>query len=445
MGVGSRQAIRWLLQAALAIGLTLAGIADTSQAGSRRFLLATLVLALLYQFRGLKTKISRSSLATLLALLFFLGYYFAHILFEYSELNVLVQSLIGSTGGILLFLVYGVLANEFVSTEAESIESALHSRRAQHLCFMMFGCELVVIFMVFRQLASDIALERFALDTARDDYQKISDYLIIAYLLISNAFIVVSSTAVRAELGRQRAKHVVLLLMYVCIGLSVMLLSQLFGSNGGLGFTALVLIVTVYSSETRMRLLKSPFVDPKSGLRRILLKSSPLKEPRFWVIAVILAGLAAQVFQLATNEGVRALRITNFGAESSAIPRSIESRIEVLQYYPDQLAFAPLLGSLRVDQLTAGDGRYAHSLLLSLQSHLGLVGLVLFAIYLREVLKKPWHAKLGVLNANMYSLEMYRRAMLILGIMYACFATFFTWAPLWYLFGTMQFRRKQIL
>ena len=137
-----------------------------------------------------------------------------------------------------------------------------------------------------------------------------------------------------------------------------------------------------------------------------------------------------------TNLSIEQFRIFGFSQRSLIYP--LLARIDLFeQNFLIQFAYSPVFGNLRVDDLTTGSGSFAHSLI-SILSHLGIVGGTLFCLYIsslyRELKKAPpfsaWFytdSDLGVFRIIL--------GLLILG--YALVGTFFTWMPLWFSLGLL--------
>jgi hypothetical protein len=139
-----------------------------------------------------------------------------------------------------------------------------------------------------------------------------------------------------------------------------------------------------------------------------------------------------------------------FGFEDGVYLRSLESRFEILQSnFITHFAYNPWLGDLRVDELTTGEGTYAHSLI-SLFSHLGIVGGLLFALYLVAIFRearRPSPSALPFYGSP--DLGLFKLVIMAGVIGFACIATFFRWLPLWaclgFFYGPFVLRQPQVL
>ena len=103
-----------------------------------------------------------------------------------------------------------------------------------------------------------------------------------------------------------------------------------------------------------------------------------------------------------------------------------------------QFSYNPLFGNMRVDLLTTGQGTYVHSLL-SLLTHLGLVGFTLFVLFLRSLylqIARPDQRLQGELKKSYLLFRLFALvAILLAGLVSA----FFVWTPLWFCVGLFAF------
>jgi hypothetical protein len=101
-----------------------------------------------------------------------------------------------------------------------------------------------------------------------------------------------------------------------------------------------------------------------------------------------------------------------------------------------QMAVNPVFGNLKADTLTTGNGTYVHSLL-SIFSHLGLVGAALFSAYLGSLYNSFKKTKLFAGPGFYHDSEcgVFRLILISIVLSFALLATFFTWLPLWFAIG----------
>lgn len=129
------------------------------------------------------------------------------------------------------------------------------------------------------------------------------------------------------------------------------------------------------------------------------------------------------------------MRILNFSSsgevllsgDEGAVPgySSIASRVDISGHSADQFRVSPIFGDLAADKLSGESGEYLHSIL-SVQTHLGVVGSLLLAGFFIFKLR------------DLYSLGPDIRKWIAPPILLIAFlATFFTWQVLWLLAGIL--------
>ncbi len=144
----------------------------------------------------------------------------------------------------------------------------------------------------------------------------------------------------------------------------------------------------------------------------------------YWlVIAFFLGDLLTDTRFEAINDGV--LEIS-----------SVQSRLSLLSGFSDQFAVAPLLGAFDAE-LRAGyfSGNYMHSILLSLLTHMGIIGTLLIALAVYFIWKDgrvtgEFRQSFGRFYYRLFL------AIIFLGTLF----TFFTWMPFWFFLGSMSVR-----
>lgn len=75
---------------------------------------------------------------------------------------------------------------------------------------------------------------------------------------------------------------------------------------------------------------------------------------------------------------VLSLKIFNYGTESSLLSTSVTSRLKILDNAIPMMNVNPWFGDMKAESGIADDGKFPHSLLISLISHTGILGLSLF-------------------------------------------------------------------
>ena len=125
---------------------------------------------------------------------------------------------------------------------------------------------------------------------------------------------------------------------------------------------------------------------------------------------------------------------------------SVDSRLSLWGNFAVQFSYNPLFGDIAVDRLTTGSGTYVHSVIMSLLTHLGIIGFILFFLYLFKSFKSILDYGGNVYFNNMYAL--YCITVFVGMFLIASLSTFFTWSPIWLLMGLIfppiVFKNKEI-
>jgi hypothetical protein len=136
-----------------------------------------------------------------------------------------------------------------------------------------------------------------------------------------------------------------------------------------------------------------------------------------------------------TGININTLRISR--PENGKIS-SLGSRKTILSNFPIHFTYSlstPLVGNMQVDTLTTGTGSYAHSFLLSILSHLGIIGFSIIVIYLCFALKEL----LRQTDVGIYTngIKIYKVLLFCFSFLIANIANFFTVINLWFLIGLL--------
>lgn len=152
------------------------------------------------------------------------------------------------------------------------------------------------------------------------------------------------------------------------------------------------------------------------------------RRPLTLAFSLAAVGVAAWVHLAGLEEGALAdllalTRLLDYGnVESLLDTPSIASRLEILQgCAAQQFALGPLFGDLAAEYRTCGEGHYLHSLV-SVQTHLGLVGTLLFL----------GAVALGAWNLGGDPALRRLRPVLAIVLFVALASAFFTWLPVWH-------------
>ncbi|WP_133121127.1 hypothetical protein [Malaciobacter halophilus] len=340
---------------------------------------------------------------------------------------------IATTGGIILFYLLGVL----ISLNLEYIKEKVLSSNQFLKFFNSFYFIFVVSFIVLLidtsvELASNIRGDLFLIVDPDGMYQRAGNFLIISSLIfsfITMFFLIVNKYIRRKTFVKLISFSIYLLSSVVLFG--IMLLSQLIGSNNTLvNITGLLLSITVFYVLLNFVNSKKLLNSVKFNIKKIFFSrfANKLLKSIFLSIFIFIFIL---IFMLNIVEiDLDKLRIFGFGSGEIS---SINSRLALWGDFTSHFNYNPIFGNMAVDKLTTGEGKYVHSFIGSLFTHLGIIGFILFFIYLFNAIKEKLNYNNNLYFNNVYTLYSLLVLTGILGI--ASFGTFFTWIPIWFLMG----------
>lgn len=375
-------------------------------------------------------------------LFLFLFYVILNSVRSGAGLSELKSVTIGTTGGIFFAIITGcMLACSLECIYYTVQKSKLFSKLSMLYILLTLLTGVVLLFLVFKTHYGEIRSDIFLVKGKADQYQRAASFLSMqAIMLVSVVAIGVTSRAIRGFL---------LTTLMVCLLLLATILiggiSQIIGSNSGL-----VVAAAVYAT-----FLLFLFFRKRGAPAAKQENHNTSKFPLVWICQrvvlffLIILGVFAVVFVseklgFVNTEHLDKLRIFNFGSGTLS---SISSRATLIEdYYIEQLSYAPLLGNTLVDSLTTGTGTYAHSLLLSILTHQGVFGLLLFLLFITSVYVDISRAAKKPCSATVFQgAETKFFRLLVIGVVFLLATThaFYTWTPFWFTIGILglQFYR----
>lgn len=357
-------------------------------AGGYQYLYTSLffvcVLAAIHGVRASRIMIKRS----FLLLTSFYLYFLIRLVADTGDYSVFKELTVGTTGGTLISYILGAASLTAVGCVGRS--SVRRDRFIEYAWFYVY----MAIAIAFTAIALSSNIEGvqsdlFMIKDSSGGYQRPGNLLSMKHLIES--FLVVSFFLRRINI--RSAGYLGSGLIVLCFSLDSVLsivLSQLIGSNSGMLMVGIAFVVT-------MSFLFFLFLDRKK--KRLLhpYRTGKVASVYDWVpgviksfLAIVVAvALASYVIVVVTDFDLTVFRAFSFLETGESAPSSVSSRFDLIRrFYMEQLAYSPIMGNMAVDRLTTGTGTYAHSLPLSLASHVGFVGAILFAAYLLSVTRE---------------------------------------------------------
>lgn len=232
-----------------------------------------------------------------------------------------------------------------------------------------------------------------------DYYQDFGDYLTIAFCcLVSLQLVYLKNSA------RSNTAFYVFVFAIIIQAMIAFISVQTVNSNKSALVIVLVSALAIYAAKPKDWLIK----DNRFSIKEIL------------GLAVLLIAVFI-MYKYMPELDFSQLRIFDYGESSLIQNSSIQSRWELLiEQGVDQLSIAPVFGDLSIRS-------YIHSTLISVQTHLGIIGSLLLWSFL---LPQLFHIYLHGGNEGL-------KAIALPIVFVAIISSFFTWGPIWFLLGAL--------
>lgn len=284
--------------------------------------------------------------------------------------------------GMLYFFTLGILlsfsSNDLVSYINISSSGAQFYNRILILLLLIFSFLSAYVFFqilgvtgtVFRLYSADII----------GSYQNSGYYASILFLII-NYMMLNYVILIANKVKRYHAYSVSIL--YTLTFFFLLLTSILMGSNYAV--VSLITMLLIFLFVYRLSVTKRDYLSQnKYTFKRFY--SIDIIGNLFWyffkifiptalIVTLIYFNLGAELSSGALD-GVRIFDTSEEGAINSLM-----SRIEILKNFETQFSVSPFFGNMYADNLTTGSGTAAHSLVLSLLTHTGVIGFLLFCVF----------------------------------------------------------------
>lgn len=382
---------------------------DKGSLGSKHFLLFLIVISLLFATNTGKLLIARiiESKENIIIIVF-LAYMAARLLFTDSEtLSYYMGSIFieMGTGFIAGFIAFSVIRSRLpvISNIIRKAQSAKHMIAMALLGTAAFiGCMIYFLTQFLGGSASltDILQIR---PLSNDFYQDFGDPVIIGYccLVSLQVYFFKRNLYTGGFLLFAAILSAQTLIAFIC--------SQAVDSNKSAAATALIFFSALY------------FCKPPNWL----ICRWKIKTRSFYIVPVFLfiLFLLSQYLPLFDTSRLRILD----RSDSIFISSSIESRWQLIEEFAaDQFMAEPMFGDPSISP-------YMHSSLMSVQTHFGFIGSVLFWSFMALQLRRLYGSDNG---EGM-------KAITLPIIFISIISSFFSWGPLWFLIGALYANAAQ--
>ncbi|MEL3901253.1 MAG: hypothetical protein P1P60_00240 [Treponema phagedenis] len=397
------------------------------------FLLALSILLAVFVicsfFRFARITIYKKSF---LYLIVFFFYFILRILIDTQNSQTLKGYTIATTGGIILFYGLGVLFGLliFLLHNTRLNYKAVLKWRAVFFLFYL-TINLFSIMETFLGVSSIVRQDIFGLEDGAN-YQRIANFLIINTILLSILYFSNFIYLVNMKFLFKKSYLLLCFFAYFVYSILIIIFTQLVGSNNGfvtcsgilvLGFS---LHIFIFISQKRKFILLHGM-----KFRNLFRGVVFLKFLESVLISVLSFFCVVVIVVLRFGIDISKIRILGYGDTSKGLG-SLTSRFELLNNFYIHFSVSPFWGCMSADTLTTGFGSYVHSFIFSMITHMGLLGTGVFIAFFIQVILEYFHKNFDIYDKYKTIYEIF----LLLGILsIAVVGVFFTWIPIWFLFG----------
>lgn len=352
-------------------------------------------------------------------------------LIDKDDYSGLIGVVIGTTGGVLLFYLMGLISRECLES---GVARFRFDSAALLICYLSFSALLAIDFL--NQVRQDI----FYIDNASDDYQRPGNFMSISFFVVSYIYVLAGSASLVK--GRKPAGRLILWAIYTASVIALLLSAQAIGSNSATAVISGIYIISVSfvfeMGKKTLRALSCRVKISASGLVKML-QAVFVRSALFGL--TIMAGAILFCFLFDIN--ITGTRLFSFGEGGNS---SIDSRMEILwRWGAEQISYAPVFGNVDVAYHVTGDeGATLHNFLPDVWASLGLVGLVMI-VSLHFLIGYQLHRSVTTYCRDITLSSVLNRAASVYSILVVAFiflfanvSAGFSWAVLWFALGFFQ-------
>lgn len=395
------------------------------------------LISLLFQMYTKKIYIAKYFVGFML----FIIWVCIRFLIDYQDYMVLREYIIGTTGGIVLFFMIGLFVSQALNSDAIRLKVIFFPISLLYFTMMVW----LYVKMTDRMLDNI-----FLVDDPDGAYQRPGNFMSISYIIYSLLYCKYIIEICNVQL---RNFHLAFLtLAYFLLGIIMLVLSQLIGSNSAFAVILIntvsslifYLIITNAGLKTLFeKIYKSGCIKYKSIAKQIFMSISKLV-----LFSILIFVPSLLYFEIDITQ----TRIFGFGNFDST---SFGSRADIFRNWGvDQMTYAPVFGNAKVAYYITGDpGASLHNFIPSALSSLGLVGVTLILYIFYSIVKASFvdlNMHISDFRDRLYIknlLIIYKCISFLLLFILANITVDYSWIVLWFAMG-MYFnaiRFKKIL
>lgn len=375
----------------------------------------------------LKTGVDKFKISySVFPLFFFLLYISYRILIDKNQIKLLLFY----TCGCLFFYILGSIIS-FVIKQIDTLREKYKNTNKINFYFYIFYFSITFILYVYSFF--------YLLPRSRSDFFLIDKFGLYQFpgdLMILNTFLI---SILSIFIIKRNKTLIIFSLLYSLFVFNILLLAQFLGSNKScvVNIGILIIFFTYYYIFYRKKY--KHFYLKRNNQKKIVLSwiGNLIKKYSFII------GIIVILLFIYRNNYPR-IRILNYNLPPD-YNIYIFSRLFIIKnYFLSQFEINPFWGNFDADVIVGVNGYYAHSFILSILSHCGIMGAILIGLYLLLAIC-DFYNSIKQLNNNKETYKSLFILSLSLWIfLMANISSFFTWYPVWFAFGfCFPFLRKK--
>ncbi|MBH0042057.1 hypothetical protein [Pseudoalteromonas sp. SWXJZ10B] len=361
------------------------------------------------------------------SLVVFILYFLMNFLWDSQSISDFKEVTIGTSGGVIFAIIAGCTSSLSLGSLSKCFSKDFFYIQLTKVSFLVIMIvSLLLAVNVFLSTIGNIRSDIFLIEDQMGLYQRPGKIMLMLYILLATLF-----AFMQQYIRKDFFWNVSALCLLIILAVILIAHSQLIGSNSG-SVTVAIIMFAVWSYWFIIGTRKFVILKKPLQLRKIIFSWITRKLILYFSLLLFLFFISLFLF---IDFDISQLRIFGFGSGANS---SVDSRIDILkENFLVQLSYNPIFGNTIVDDLTTGSGTYTHSLI-SLLTHLGIVGTGLFLIMIFLIyhdIYTPQSKCDNYYHTNSYAL--FRLFILTSVIIFTLFTAFFTWMPLWFSIGLL--------
>jgi hypothetical protein len=354
-------------------------------------------------------------------------YILLKIVFETDGIDFLYNFYLSTTSGFMMFYCLGVIYRSCYALF--TLQAKLKKSKFLFLFILYFIFFSITTYNVFKEYSGALRTDILLLEGIEARYQRIGSFLNLRFFIFCFLSIIISKYIFVRKNVKTFAFNLTLTILAFFLYIFTILIAQFVGSNNCVvtaTFTFLFFVLFLNSNifGRLFDFFNESFFFSNFKLCLVIVIISV---PTFSFLSLTIQSLGIDPTYF---------RILGYGRDG--VIDSFSARIDLLANFNQHFAYSPILGHLRVHSMLTGEGTYCHSFILSVLTHLGLLGGFIISLFvLSSVRANTLHVGTSYNCHNVsinYTIEFSKRFLLILFII-SSFFTFYTFTILWFVFG----------